>query len=68
MITAAVYEQEMKLRLDNIRCGTTSLQAEKAIVETMDVLRCFGYDAGADIFFTIMHETIKGNVVKNIDV
>ena len=68
MITAAVYEQEMKLRLDNIKCGNRSLQAEKTVMETIEVLKCFGYDAGAEIFEKIMYETVKGNVVKNIDV
>ena len=57
----------MQTYAQNIKNGAP-LQAEKAVMDTLDVLKQFGYDAGGEIFKEIMHETVKGNVIKSFDV
>ena len=67
MITAAAYEDMMQMYVENIKNGAP-LAAEKAVEDTIDVLKQFGYDAGAKLFEQIMYETVKGNVIKSLDI
>lgn len=55
MITAANYEQSMKMRQANIINGfDAEKEQRKALEETLEVLKQFGFDAGADYFESIM--------------
>ena len=65
MITAAAYEQMMKTYKENINAP---LSAEKAVMDTIEVLKQFGYEAGAIFFEEIVYETVRGTVINNIDV
>ena len=67
METAAEYESSMKQKLADLKLGKP-LQAEKAVVETVKVLKQFGYDSGADSFEKIMYEAVKNNAIKLFDV
>ena len=60
--TAAVYERDMKERLEALKHGT-QLQAEKAVVETVEVLKQFGYDKGAEVFQEIVYLAVKENII-----
>lgn len=62
IITAAVYERDMKERLTALNAGT-QLQAEKAVVETVEVLKQFGYVKGAEIFQEIVRKAVEENVI-----
>lgn len=66
LITAAVYENDMKEKLKNLKLKTP-LQAEKAVVETVEVLKQFGYDAGAEAFREIVYLAVKENVITHMD-
>lgn len=66
LITAAVYENDMKEKLRNLKLKTP-LQAEKAVVETVEVLKQFGYDAGAEAFQEIVYLAVKENVITHMN-
>lgn len=66
LITAAVYENDMKEKLKNLKLKTP-LQAEKAVVETVEVLKQFGYGAGAEAFQEIVYLAVKENVITHMD-
>lgn len=63
LISAAVYERDMKQRLEALESGT-QLQAEKAVVETIEVLKQFGYDKGAEAFYKIVYMAVNENVIR----
>lgn len=63
LITGAVYERDMKERLEALEHGT-QLQAEKAVVETVEVLKQFGYEKGAEVFQQIVYLAVKENVIR----
>ena len=63
IITAAVYERDMKDRLTALNAGT-QLQAEKAVMETVEVLKQFGYVKGAEHFEKIVKKAVEENVIK----
>lgn len=65
MITAAVYEQKMQEYRKNLYAP---LSAERAVMETVEVLKQFGYDSGAELFREIAYETVRGHVIKSFDV
>ena len=58
MIMPAHYEdsmQELLATLENQPIGKSAVDIKvKAIKDTVEVLKCYGYDAGADIFVDIM--------------
>lgn len=62
IITAAVYERDMKERLTALNAGT-QLQAEKAVVETVEVLKQFGYVKGAETFEKIVKKAVEENII-----
>ncbi|MBO4807728.1 MAG: hypothetical protein J5537_01710 [Lachnospiraceae bacterium] len=66
-ITAAVYEDMMQTYEESLKNGCP-LQAEKAVSDTMDVLRQFGYDSGAAIFQNIMYLAVRENMIRGFDV
>lgn len=63
MTTAAVYERDMKQYEEALKTGT-QLQAEKAVVETVEVLKQFGYEKGAEVFQRIVYMAVNENVIK----
>lgn len=65
MITAAEYERKMLEHRTNLYAP---LSAERAVMETVEVLKQFGYDAGAELFRDIAYETVRGHVIKSFDV
>lgn len=67
IITAAVYEDMMQTYRENLLNGCP-LQAEKAVEDTMNVLKQFGYDSGAKIFEEIMIKAVKENLIRGFDV
>ena len=52
---------------ENLKNGCP-LQAEKAVSDTMDVLKQFGFDAGAEIFQNIMYLAVRDNMIRGFDV
>ena len=64
IITAAVYERDMKDRLTALNAGT-QLQAEKAVMETVEVLKQFGYVKGAEYFEKIVKKAVEENVINS---
>lgn len=58
MIMPAQYEdsmQELSATLENQPIGKSAVDIKvKAMKDTVEVLKCYGYDAGADIFVDIM--------------
>lgn len=67
IITAAAYEDMMQTYRENLLNGCP-LQAEKAVEDTMNVLKQFGYDSGAKIFEEIMIKAVKENLIRGFDV
>ena len=65
MITAAAYEQKMLEYRKNLYAP---LSAERAVMETVEVLKQFGYDSGAELFREIAYKTVRGHVIKSFDV
>ena len=66
-ITAAVYEDMMQTYEESLKNGCP-LQAEKAVSDTMDVLKQFGYDSGAEIFQNIMYLAVRENMLRGFDI
>ena len=66
-ITAAAYEDMMQMYEESLKNGRP-LQAEKAVSDTLDVLKQFGYDAGAEIFQNIMYLAVRDNMIRGFDV
>lgn len=66
IITAAVYEKDMKEFSEKLKLKVP-LQAEKAVAETIEVLKQFGYDSGAEIFQEIVYLAVKENVISHMD-
>lgn len=60
--TAAVYERDMKAKLEALNHGT-QLQAEQAVAETVEVLKQFGYEKGAEIFQKIVYKAVEENII-----
>lgn len=66
-ITAAVYEDMMQTYKESLQNGCP-LQAEKAVSDTVDVLKQFGYDSGAKLFMDIMYLAVRDNMIRGFDV
>lgn len=66
-ITAAAYEDMMQTYEESLKNGCP-LQAEKAVSDTMYVLKQFGYDSGAAIFQNIMYLAVRDNMIRGFDV
>ena len=67
LITAAVYEDMMQTYRENLKNGCP-LQAEKAVKDTVDVLKQFGYDSGAKVFEEVMYLAVRDNMIRGFDV
>lgn len=66
-ITAAAYEDMMQTYEESLKNGCP-LQAEKAVSDTVEVLKQFGYDSGAKIFENIIYQAVREGMIKVFDV
>lgn len=61
MITPAIFEDTMKSHEDLLKTNFPNKDIQtNAIKDVVDVLKQFGYDAGADVFVKVMEAREDG--------